>query len=254
MADLGLHLVKIPLRAEKMAAIALHLKIAIRDLDDGYLAHCILRKLWQDHAPAPFALRGRGRSIDVWGYTKSDAAALISHARGFGDPALLGAIDDIEAIASKPMPRFAEGQRVGFHLRACPIVRLSKPRGGHRAGAEIDAFLAQCLKVGRDVAVSREEVYRDWLRTRLMDSSASGISVERIKIAGFARERLTRRTHSETREAKRIERTDVRFEGELVVSAGDRFLKQIARGIGRHRAFGFGALFLVPPGTPYSQF
>ncbi|MGC4121408.1 MAG: type I-E CRISPR-associated protein Cas6/Cse3/CasE [Myxococcales bacterium] len=252
MAD-TLHLIKVPLRADKLAEVARRRQIPLRDLDDGYLAHCILKELWQDKAPGPFVLRGSGRHVDVWGYSHADAAALAAHARSFGDPSLLGVIDDLGAIASKAMPVFESGQRIGFHLRSCPVVRLAKGAGGHRAGAEVDAFLARCFKVGKEVAVSREEVYREWLLARLGGPEESGVQVERVGVAAFARECLTRRTHAEEREAKRLERPDVRFDGDLVVADGARLAKLIERGVGRHRAFGFGALVVVAPGTPYPR-
>jgi len=139
MAEPGLNLVKVPLRVEQLLQVARHRGLSLRTLDDGYFAHCILKEIWQDQAPAPFVLRGRGRVIDAWGYTDADAAQLIAHARDFADPSLLSVIEDPSAIASKPMPCFAAGRRVGFLLRACPVVRLSKGRADHRAGAEVDA-------------------------------------------------------------------------------------------------------------------
>lgn len=247
-----LHLVKIPLRADQIAAIARRRGLPLGDLDDGYLSHCILRELWQDRAPTPFVLRGRGRVLDVWGYSRVGAAALIDHARAYGDPSLLAAIADLDAVASKPMPRLEKGRRIGFLVRACPVVRLAAARNGHRAGAEIDAFLARCFAAGKEVAVSREQVYRDWLISRLGDQATTGAVVECVRIAGMSRERLVRRSQGEQRIASRLERPDVRFEGDLVVADGDRFLTCLGRGVGRHRAFGFGALIVVPPGTSYA--
>jgi CRISPR system Cascade subunit CasE len=248
----ALFLVKVPLHADKLVAIARRRALPLRDLDDGYLSHCVMRELWQERAPAPFVLRGSGRALDAWGYSRADAAGLIEHARAFGDPSLLTAVGDLGTIASKAMPRFKTGCRIGFLLRACPVVRLAGAKSGHRAGAEIDAFLAQCFAVGKETAVSREEVYRDWLTKRLGRQAATGVTVERVRVAGMARERLVRRTHGEERKANRLERPDVRFEGDLVVADGERFLACLAHGVGRHRAFGFGALILVPPGTSHT--
>jgi CRISPR system Cascade subunit CasE len=45
----------------------------------------------------------------------------------------------------------------------------------------------------------------------------------------------------------------VKFDGDLIVADGERLLDFLARGVGRHRAFGFGAVMLVPPGTPYPR-
>jgi CRISPR system Cascade subunit CasE len=242
-----LHLVKVPLRAEKLVAVARRRGLPLRELDDGYLVHIILRELWQAQAPAPFVLRGQGRILDAWGYSRSDAEALIDHATAFGDPSLLAAVADIRAVASKPMPRFAPGRRLGFTLRACPVVRLARPTNGHRAGAEVDAFLARCFAAGEGAPVSREGVYREWLTRTLGREDATGAAVARVAVAGMARERLVRRTHGETRDTRRLERPDVHFEGDLVVVDGERLLACLARGVGRHRAFGFGALMLAPP-------
>jgi CRISPR system Cascade subunit CasE len=247
-----LYLVKVPLQAERLAALARRRGLPLRDFDDGYLSHCVMRELWQERAPTPFVLRGRGHAVDVWGYSRTDAAALVEHARAFGDPSLVAAIAGLEGVASKAMPRFEQGRRVGFLLRACPVVRLAGPTSGHSAGAEVDAFLARCFSAGKQTHVSREEVYRDWLTRRLGHQPTTGVRVERIRIAGMSRERLLRRGHGEQRTASRLERPDVRFEGDLVVDDGDRFLACLAHGVGRHRAFGFGALILVPPGTSHS--
>ena len=250
MAD-SLHLVQVPLRPDKLVGLARTRALPLRDVDEGYLCHCLVRELWQDRAPAPFVLRPRGRILEMWGYSRSDAGALVEDARAFGEPSLLATIADLDGIASKEMPRFQPGRRVGFVLRACPVVRLSQARDGHGAGAELDAFLAQCLKAGPDVAVSREQVYRDWLAARV-NHPMTGASLERTRVAGFSREQLIRRTHGSERKATRLERPDVRFDGDLAVVDGERFNDWIARGVGRHRAFGFGAVLWVPPGTTSS--
>jgi CRISPR system Cascade subunit CasE len=244
-----IHLVKVPLRVEKLVAVARRRGLSVREIDEGYLAHMIMRELWQDRAPAPFVVRGGARALDTWGYSRSDAATLIDHATAFGDPSLLAALGDLNAIASKPMPRFERGRRLGFVLRACPVVRLAGPTNGHRAGAEVDAFLARCFAAGKNTSVSREEVYREWVVRTMSRPAETGVRVTRVAVAGMSRERLVRRTHEGTRGSRHLERPDVRFEGEMVVEDGDRLLSYLGHGVGRHRAFGFGAVMLTPPGT-----
>jgi CRISPR system Cascade subunit CasE len=242
------HLVKVPLRADRVAAIARRRQVPVRDLDADYLAHCLLRELWQDAAPAPFLLKGNGRVIDVLGYSRAGRDALIDRARTFGDPAVLDAIDDLDAVAVKEMPRLETGRRVGFRVRACPVVRLAKGRCDHRAGAEIDAFLARCFELGPSQKVDRQEVYRAWLAKRFENQEVTGVELVDTRIIGIARERFIRRTQGEQREARRIERPDVTFGGEVIVTNGETLLRFLAHGLGRHRAFGFGAIMLVPPG------
>jgi CRISPR system Cascade subunit CasE len=208
-----------------------------------------MRELWQEKAPTPFVLRGCGRVQEAWGYSPVGAASLVEHATALGNPSLVGVLGDLDAIASKPMPSFKRGKRIGFVVRTCPVIRLAGPRNGHRAGAEVDAFLARCFTAGPRTPVSREDVYREWLTRTMSRPSVTGVSVVRAGVAAMSRGRLVRRTHERARETHRLERPDVRFEGEMVVEDGERLLGYLGHGVGRHRAFGFGALMLTPPGT-----
>ena len=53
-----------------------------------------------------------------------------------------------------------------------------------------------------------------------------------------------RRDHAERRKSHIVRRPDVLFEGVLEVTDGELFEQSLARGIGRHRAFGFGMLLV----------
>lgn len=245
----AVYLVKVPLRLDKLVSVARRRGLPVRELDEGYLAHVLMRELWQEKAPAPFVLRGRGGLLDVWGYGRSGAATLIDYACSFGDPSLLTAIGGLDAIASKPMPLLDHGRHVGFVVRACPVVRLAGPKRGHRTGAEVDAFLARCFAAGQGTPVSREDAYREWLASTMSRPAVTGVSVLNVRVAGMSRGRFVRRTHAQMRETHHLERPDVHFEGHMTVEDGARLLEYLARGVGRHRAFGFGALMLMPPGA-----
>lgn len=246
MGSGALQLVKIPLRADRVIAEARRRGIPLRDVDDGYLAHCLLRELWQEKAPAPFALQAQGRCLDVWGYGRFDASELVAHARQAGDPALVAVVDELSGIATRTVPQLRAGARVAFTVRACPVVRLASAKAGHRAGAELDAFLARCLSVERDMPVSRATVYIDWLTRRLGRTEVTGVTLTRVAVRAMAREHLVRRTQGTMRVARRLDRPDVTYEGELTVVDGATLLAYLERGVGRHRAFGFGALLLTP--------
>lgn len=250
-ADGPLFLHKLPLRAAELVTIARRRNISVRDVDEGYLVHALLTELWQADAPRPFLLAGasleegrRSAVIDVWGYSRVPKAAMVEHAASFGDPGVIAVIDGgLEAIASKSMPRFEAGRLVGFRLRACPIVRTKSSREPDKS-RELDAWLAACLR-NPNQPVSREAVYAEWLAARL---GGRGVEVVRSSLVGFQRDRLVRRTQGEERVARRLERPDARFEGILRVTDPEAFEMLLVRGIGRHRAFGFGMLLLVPPG------
>ena len=248
-----LHLVKVPLRVDRLMALAKDRRIRLRDLDEGYLAHCLLTETWQERAPGPFVLRGAGRVISAWGYSSATASALIEHARDFGDPAVLQVFDRLDAIASKEMPVFQAGRRLGFLVRVCPVARLARAINGHQAGAEVDVFLREVFAKDSHDSVARDEVYRSWFRARFRNEEQTGASLESVRIAGMTRTRIVRRSQGEERVAKVLERPDVHLEGDLVIRDGDAFLQFLARGVGRHRAFGFGALLVVPPGTSHSS-
>lgn len=252
MAD-ALHLVKVPFRTDGLVGLAKRRRLPLHTLDEGYLAHAVLREVWQQDAPAPFVLQSAGRVVEAWGYSKAGQRQLQEHAATFGDPTLIAAVDGgVEAIAAKQMPELAAGKRVGFLLRTCPVVRLSSGRGGKK-GREVDAFLARCWAAGSDVSVSREAVYREWLAARLVPER-SGARLGRVAVDAFQRERFVRRTQANggtNRRGKTIERPDVRLSGELIVEDSALFRETLRRGIGRHKAFGFGMLLLVPPGRSW---
>ncbi|GHE81823.1 hypothetical protein GCM10019059_44550 [Camelimonas fluminis] len=49
------------------------------------------------------------------------------------------------------------------------------------------------------------------------------------------------------RKGRRIEGPDATFHGSLVVTDPEAFTILLARGVGRHRAYGYGMLLLRPP-------
>jgi CRISPR system Cascade subunit CasE len=212
--------------------------------DLGYLVHCQLGELFGERAPAPFVIDRQGKgTLEVLGYSAVPAQALREHAGTFADP-LVHASCDWERFASKPMPdTWRRGERYGFRVRACPTVRMSGERPQHRRGAEVDVFLARCWQAG-DAPVEREAVYREWLARELGRGGAAGLLDMRLR--GFQRERLVRRTQGEARTVRPLERPEAWLEGTLEVRDEAAFPGLLARGVGRHRAFGFGMVLLRP--------
>jgi CRISPR system Cascade subunit CasE len=212
--------------------------------DSGYLVHCALGELFGERAPKPFALDGeRHRHMRVLGYASVDGDALRAEADALASPGVHSLVD-WRALATKPMPsNWPAGTRLGFQLRACPVVRMASAGARHRKGAEVDAFLARCWEVGEGVPVDRQEVYSGWLRDQL--DRRGGAVLTDVRVESFKRLRLVRRTHeSEGRRSRLAERPDVLFRGALEVTDPTAFAALLARGVGRHRAFGFGMILL----------
>lgn len=241
-----LYMVRMRARADRLMALGRRRRLPLRETDLGYLVHSQLGGLFGDRAPAPFAVTDdRGRWLTVLAYGDRSDAELEDHARAFSDPAIYATLE-WESFSSKPMPeRWARGRRLAFELRACPIVRLASAGPSHTTSKrpELDAFLARCTREP-DRRHDRQEVYREWLEAQL--DRQGGARPVSISIEGYKRERLLRPTHRQKSRFHRVERPDVTFSGELEVIDEAGFGALVRRGVGRHRAFGFGMLLLQP--------
>ncbi len=232
----------------RLMELARRRRLPTHDIDLGYVVHCALGELFGADAPKPFAItREQGRCIEVLGYARHDRDALVAMARTFADPSAYDGLCDWASLAAKPMPEvFAVGQRLGFSVRVCPVVRPAKPGLHHETdGAEVDAFLAACRNVGSDVKVDREAVYRDWLAAEF--ARRGGANLGTVALERFQLERFTRRQQGGARKAETHDRPAATFTGSLTVTDPAAFRSTLTRGLGRHRAFGFGMLLLRPP-------
>jgi CRISPR system Cascade subunit CasE len=210
----------------------------------------------------------------VLAYAAADATALMAHAEQAADCSAWAAIawDDAR---SKPMPVFAAGQRLGFRVRICPALRVGKQHPCFAPGAEVDPYLALIARdvaeraasrpdadaaalkrEAVDAAAPREAVYRDWLTDRIGPAA----TVANARLVSLRDARLWRRGtpgkgaaaamhgHARPRLGSHaaIGRREAVFEGTLEVRDAALFQALLARGVGRHRAFGFGMLLLRP--------
>jgi CRISPR system Cascade subunit CasE len=236
--------------------------------DDGYGWHALLAACFGDLAPKPFRVIERPRRPpQLLGYGSHDIAALREHAATFAEPAAVAALGPASAMASKQMPgTFRAGQRLGFEVRVRPTVRQDRD-GDRAASREIDAFLAAVQAAdklaprGQRPDLERTTVYRDWLALRF--GAAAQLVPESFRIESLRRAMLLRRRQqsaaSDRRELVPVGSLkgevagqqggspDAVMSGTLVVESPSEFVHLLARGIGRHRAFGFGMLLLRPP-------
>lgn len=247
----SLHLVQIPVDAGRLHSFARKARLPPRDLDDGYAVHALLAALFDfgadassKVAPKPFLVGDVSRrTVAVFAYARLDQAELRARAQTFADPAAWGVVD-VDAIASRPMPtHFEAGRRIGFTVQVCPVRRV-KREGQAKARAEVDIFLARASHVGPEVrGLERESIYREWLAEEL---AKGGAVLKAAKLTAFQLARLLRRTQGAARVGARVTHPKVTFEGVLEVREPELFGKLLARGLGRHRSFGFGMLLLRP--------
>jgi CRISPR system Cascade subunit CasE len=218
-----------------------HLLHARHEDDLGYALHALLRAAFDTLAPTPFALvRYAELPAKLLAYSAHGAAAFRDQAATFADPEVAAAVG-LAGLVDKQMPdRFVAGRRLGFTLRARPIVRID--RNGNRSRTqERDAFLAAIAGTEPSVGPSRGEAYQTWLIRRLADG---GAHLERLVLDAFRLTTTLRR--DKARKLHAFVGPDATFSGELSVTDPDRFASLLAHGVGRHRAFGFGMLLLKP--------
>ena len=245
------YMLSMALDLDKLMRRGFERKLPMREIDAGYLVHMQLGELFGELAPRPFRVdRHEGRKIRILAYSDSSADVLKDHADALADP-VVHSVCDWSAFAGKAMPgTFKPGQRFGFELRSCPVVRLAKAgtkttRNGDKVqvkkGAEVDVFIQQAW-ARPDEKLSREMIYREWLEGQF--NRRGGARLTGLKIKAFNRERLVRRDHTAQRKAHRVERPDALFEGKLEITDGESFVGMLRAGLGRHRGFGFGMILL----------
>ena len=137
--------------------------------------------------------------------------------------------------------QWKEGKLLGFETRIRPIIRCA--RGSDRPGKERDAFQAEAMLHPKGgMARTREQVYTDWLASKLERCGAASLEPETTKLVAFQRARAYRK-----RRARYSEGPDAVMRGTLRITDPDAFNALLAQGVGRHRAYGFGMLLLRPP-------
>ena len=265
MSDL--HLLRLAIDPAGLARLARHLRIADED-DAGYRLHALLAGLFGGAAPAPWQRDDRtpARHVVLWAYSSLtwDALATLAHDR-FTAPDAVGLDADLisllrgalawEACASKPVVPLAQGRTIAFDLRACAVVRLHRDLPGipatgdhgaiaaRKAGNEVDVLIAEALRQQvHPSALPTETIYQTWLASAL--GRTNGSTVEHLQLTGQRTISGLRRHQAGGR--RPIHLPEVRATGTLTITDPVAWAATLARGIGRHRAFGFGMLLLRP--------
>lgn len=233
--------------------------------DQGYLWHALLTAVFGGMAPRPWRLMepraharpepGNPAPPHLLGYAEADGATLAGHAALHADPSAAVALG-LDTLAVKRMPDgFPTGQRLRFEARVRPVMRSNlKPdgsRGGRDERNEIDAALHAALAAREADALAplpdAEEVYKAWMAEHLARGGARAdmalMSLVWRRRAAIARRDAQRRL---TVSGRKGGGPDICLAGVLEVEDPLAFPALLARGVGRHRAFGFGMLLLRP--------
>jgi CRISPR system Cascade subunit CasE len=205
--------------------------------DLGYAFHAALRAAFADLVPQPFSYRsGQGLlAYSTQAEAMREAVALATPE--VADMLGLDATSQSPGLLIRPFPKsWKAGQMLSFEVRARPVVR--------KDDKELDAFLSAVQRMP-DAVLSREAVYAEWLK-RQFEGAAE---LHEVGMTEFKLSTVLRRAAPQaegTRAKRPVQGPDGVFTGVLQVRDSDAFAAVVARGIGRHRAFGFGMLLLKP--------
>jgi CRISPR system Cascade subunit CasE len=212
------------------------------DTELGYGVHAWLGAAFGDLAPKPWRLlMDKHRPPRILGYASHDASALQQRVLEFAEPGVLRVCPEPQLmIASRAMPTWEKGRRLGFQTLVCPIGRKA------RSGIEKDLFLIHADSPSDYDGLSREQIYCDWAKRRFNNYS---VTIDHMRLAGFRLVKQIRQTQSANGERvlRQIVRPQALLEGELTIEDPNRFARLLRHGVGRHRAFGYGMILLRPP-------
>lgn len=258
-----LYMIKLVPDMRRLVTWAHGRRLVGRGSDLSYAAHVALTMAFGPHAPTSFRLRERRARLgpadsavpaDLYGYTGTAAPILLEHARKFADPEICVGLG-IDSLAAKTMPEaWTRGDRLGFEVRVRPAVR--QDRDENRAKIrERDAFQVAWERAGAQgheglsKQPCRQAVYHAWLAGQLARLGGARLIEESLRLVAFQRLRVLRRGRADASGCRPLVSTegpDATLSGVLQVTDGSAFASLLKRGIGRHRAFGFGMLLLRP--------
>lgn len=220
--------------------------------DLGYALHAALAACLGASAPKPFYWRRRGESADLFGYSRFESNVLREAACLAGLDGALHAALNLGEIETQAMPmQWRAGRELAFEARIRPVVRILRERidngaKGRRKFIEMDAAVHAAHRVAAVEPQPKAAVYLSWAAQQ-MARSAEVIEAETV---AMRRTSCLRRPRTEDgRKPAIVEGPDVTLKGHLRIKDGPAFAALLARGLGRHRAFGFGMILLAPPGA-----
>ncbi len=205
--------------------------------DLGYAFHAALKAAFADLAPQPFSYRADQGLLAYSTQAESLQAACALASPEVADMLGLDASPQSPGLLTRPFPKsWKAGQWLAFELRVRPVVR--------KDNKELDAFLSAVERLS-DAVPTREAVYADWLKRQF----GAAADLHEVRMTEFKLSSVLRRGAAQAegiRLKRPVQGPDATFTGVLQVRDGEAFANLVARGVGRHRAFGFGMLLLKP--------
>lgn len=226
--------------AKALAVWATRHGVLSPDGDYGYALHGLLSAAFGEQAPKPF--RYMGNKQGLLAYTLENLETLRLHA-SLATPDVARALG-LNELDARPFPSaWKEGQTLGFEVRVRPVIRA-------KDGRERDAFLHAVDAIPAaegDGIAQRAMIYSEWLAKQFTADGAAQIiraQMEEFRLIRVLRKAST--VENGKRKSHAVTGPDAVFKGQLQVGNPDAFARLLARGVGRHRAFGFGMLLLKP--------
>jgi CRISPR system Cascade subunit CasE len=208
--------------------------------DLGYAFHAALRAAFANRAPQPFSYRVGQGLLAYTIHAEAIRLAVPGATPEMIDILGLNGTSQLQGFRIRPFPTIWKvGQSLSFEVRVRPVVR--------REDKEVDSFLSAADR-SPNAELSREAVYIEWLK-RQFKSVADLLEVH---MSQFSLSTVVRRGSLQpegSRPKFAVQGPDAVFTGVLRVVDGAGFALLVARGIGRHRAFGYGMLLLKPADT-----
>jgi len=242
-----LQLLRLQPDATALAPWATRHRLLSPDGDYGYALHALLRAAFGDLAPKPFHYLG-GRQ-GLLAYTSASLGMLRLNAT-LASPDVARALG-LDHLDARPFPSaWRTGQNLGFEARVRPVVRGKDGRERdaylHAVEGEVDTGQI----AGNGSIAQRTAIYKDWLEQQFgLDGAAQ---IAQAHLNSFRLTRVLRKAGSGDNGKRKTTNNagpDVVFKGQLQVGDPTAFNRLLERGVGRHRAFGFGMLLLRPVGS-----
>lgn len=215
--------------------------------DAGRALHHLLSETFGKGVLQPFRVMAPARrdQASLYAYSPQSGEALRDMAATIALPEALAVIPP-DTLQSKPMPAFFPDQRLGVDVLTRPVRRLRQPLDRFGAGDEIDVWLLDRLRNHPDGppaegGIRRDQAYLDWLGEMLAKGGAV-LEPATSTVAGMERRRIARGGRS-------VEGPDVTFHATITVTDPAAFQGMLARGLGRHCAYGYGMMLLRAPGS-----